>query len=250
MIYREVTCPVCGCACDDIEVIVEDNKIIEVSNACTMGTAKFFKVHSEDRLKTPIIRRDGEFKEISWEEAIDKAADILRNSEYPLLYGFSETSCEAIKIGVDIAERLGGFIDNQTSQCHSPTIIAEQNSGFPLCTLGMAINYADLIVYWGSNPEESHPRHMSRFTTYPRGIYREEGRRNREIVVIDVRRTETAKLANYFYKIEPNKDFELIVALEMLMDGKELREEKIAGLEIKEVKELAGLLKWCEYGII
>ena len=36
-----VSCPVCGTYCDDLELIVEDNKIIEVKNGCAMGAAKF-----------------------------------------------------------------------------------------------------------------------------------------------------------------------------------------------------------------
>jgi formylmethanofuran dehydrogenase subunit B len=32
-----VTCPFCGCCCDDVEVIVEDNKVFDVRNACALG---------------------------------------------------------------------------------------------------------------------------------------------------------------------------------------------------------------------
>jgi len=250
MIIREVTCPVCGCACDDIEVRVEGNRIIEVRNACTMGTKKFLSVNSENRLRVPFMRDGNEFIEVKWERAIKESAKILYESNYPLLYGWSETSCEAIKVGVDIAELLGGFIDNQSSHCHSPTIIAEQRSGFPLCTLGMAINYADFIIYWGSNPEESHPRHLSHFTAYTRGIYTEGGRRDRKIAVIDVRKTKTAKLANFFFQIKPNSDIELISALRVLLRGHELNEKEIAGLKVSDIKKLLNLMKGCNYGIV
>jgi len=113
----------------------------------------------------------------------------------------------------------------------------------------MVMNYADLIIYWGSNAMDSHPRHMSRFSTYPRGIYRKQGRRDRKIVVLDVRKTCTAKIANHFIQIEPNKDFELISALRIALDGGEIKQEKIAGVTWEEIKKLAEMMKNCEYGV-
>ena len=40
-VVASVTCPVCGTFCDDIELIIENNRIIEAKNACAMGAAKF-----------------------------------------------------------------------------------------------------------------------------------------------------------------------------------------------------------------
>ena len=41
--FSHVTCPVCGTFCDDIEILVENNKIVKVMNACAMGEAKFMR---------------------------------------------------------------------------------------------------------------------------------------------------------------------------------------------------------------
>ena len=59
-------------------------------------------------------------------------------------------------------------------------------------------NRADLVIYWGSNPIESHPRHLSRYTTFVNGRYREEGHHDRTLVVVDIRKTDTAKIADEF----------------------------------------------------
>ena len=39
-IFRNVTCPVCGTLCDDLEVTVKDNTVVDVKNACAVGEAK------------------------------------------------------------------------------------------------------------------------------------------------------------------------------------------------------------------
>ncbi|MFH1834602.1 MAG: formylmethanofuran dehydrogenase subunit B [Methanobacteriota archaeon] len=252
MIHREVTCPVCGCGCDDITVRVDEGKISDIRGACLVGRAKFIEVSEggKHRIRKPLLRKNGKVKDVSWGNALDKAAEILTSAKKPLIYGFSENSCEAVKIGVDIAEEIGGFIDSQSSHCHGPTILGEQMVGIPSCTLGMVANYADLIVYWGANPVDSHPRHLSRFSVYPRGMYRPEGRRDRKLVVIDTRKTCTGKIASSFMQVEPNKDFELISALRILVDGGELEEREIAGVPVKDIKKLAKALTSCEYGVV
>lgn len=252
MIHREVTCPVCGCGCDDITVQVEKGRISDVRGACLVGREKFMEVSGgqEHRIMKPFERVDGKVKELSWSKAIEKAAGILSSVDRPLIYGFSENSCEAMKVGVDIAEEIGGFIDSQSSHCHGPSILGEQMVGIPSCTLGMVANYADLVIYWGANPVDSHPRHLSRFSVYPRGLYRPEGRRDRKMIVLDTRKTCTAKIANQFIQVAPNGDFDLISALRMIVNGGEIKQDEVAGVSVRYIKKLARQLTSCEYGVV
>ncbi len=37
-VIKHVACPYCGSCCDDLEITVDDGKIIEVKNACIIGT--------------------------------------------------------------------------------------------------------------------------------------------------------------------------------------------------------------------
>ena len=41
-IVEDATCTFCGCVCDDIELTVEGNHIIEAKSACVLGKAWFF----------------------------------------------------------------------------------------------------------------------------------------------------------------------------------------------------------------
>jgi len=59
-----VTCPVCGTFCDDIELVVKNNVITDVRNACAMGAAKFLNYAAHRGLK-PLIRKNGELVEAS-----------------------------------------------------------------------------------------------------------------------------------------------------------------------------------------
>ena len=169
-VVSQVTCPVCGSFCDDIEVIVKNNVITEVRNACAIGAAKFLD-YANHRSVKPLVRKNGELVEASLDEAIRKSAEILIDATYPILYGWSSTSCEAIRVGLELAEEVGGVIDNTTTICHGPSILSIQDVGISSCTLGQLRHRADLIVYWGCNPWSSHPRHVERYTTFSNGRF-------------------------------------------------------------------------------
>ncbi len=165
-----VTCPVCGTFCDDIELVVKDNVITDVRKACAMGAAKFTGYTTHRNLK-PLIRKNGELVETSMDEAVERAAKILADANYPILYGWSNTSCEAIRVGLKLAEEVGGVIDNTSTVCHGPSILSVQDVGIASCTLGQLRHRADLIFYWASNPWEAHPRHIERYTMFSDGRF-------------------------------------------------------------------------------
>jgi formylmethanofuran dehydrogenase subunit B len=165
-----VTCPVCGTFCDDIEIIVDDKKIVEARNACAMGAAKFLN-YSDHRTKTPLIRKNGELVEATMDEAIEKAAQILVDAHYPILYGWSNTCCEAQRVGVELVEEVGGVMDNTATVCHGPSIMGVQDAGIPSATLGQMRHRADLIIYWACNPWAAHPRHPERYSMFSDGRF-------------------------------------------------------------------------------
>ena len=127
-IIKQVVCPFCGCCCDDIEVTIEGNHITKAKNSCTIGSSKFLD-YLTDRETKPWVRKDGRRVETSFEEAADEAARILLNAKNPLLYGWSSTCNEAQRVGVELAEKVGGVLDNTASVCHGPTIEAVQDVG-------------------------------------------------------------------------------------------------------------------------
>lgn len=246
---EDVVCPFCGCLCDDIVVYVDDNEIREVENACKFGAHRFLTV-KQNRIKRPMIREGQEFKEVSYEEAIEKAVDILINAKKPLLYGFSSTSCEVHEIAIELAEILGAVIDNTASVCHGPSVLAIQEVGYPSVTLGEVKNRADLVIYWACNPMHAHPRHMSRYTLFPRGMFADRGKLDRFLVVVDVRRTETAEIADLFIKVKPGYDFEVLNALRTILNKGDIPVGEVGGVPKETLIDLVERMKGCKFGII
>ncbi|MGB9854130.1 MAG: formylmethanofuran dehydrogenase subunit B [Candidatus Bathyarchaeales archaeon] len=294
-VVKAVTCPVCGCLCDDIELTIENGRIVKVKNGCAMCEAKFLGYCCEHRVLRPMIRKNGELVKVSLKEAIEKAAQILAEANYPVLYGWSNTSCEAISVGIELAEEVGGVIDNTSVVCHGPSQLSIQEIGISSCTLGQIRHRADLIVYWGSNPWSAHPRHMERYTTFSEGRFEKSAWRGyisktraliglkkfksafkrallkkepavpsyfekkpypsilkegRKLIVIDVRRTRSADIADYFVQVEPNKDYELLQAFRALIRDQELEVDKVAGVPVEYLEEVADVMVSCDFGAL
>ncbi|MEM3700729.1 MAG: formylmethanofuran dehydrogenase subunit B [Candidatus Bathyarchaeia archaeon] len=294
-VVKAVTCPICGSLCDDIELTVEDGRIVKVKNGCAMCESKFLGYNSEHRLLKPFIRKNGELVKTSWKDAIGRTAEILADANYPILYGWSSTSCEAISLGLELAEEIGGVIDNTSVVCHGPSILSIQEVGIPSCTLGQIRHRADLVVYWGSNPWSAHPRHIERYTAFSEGRFEKSAWRgylnkikastvrkkiesairrvffkgkssvpshlrnkppstlqkeDRKLIVIDVRKTKSAEIADYFIQVEPNKDYELLQAFRALIRDQEIDVDTVAGVPVEYLEEVADLMIRCDFGVL
>ncbi len=242
MMYKNNICPVCGLSCDDIDIEL-DKDGIRVYNACQMGKSKYHKFFSGKRILKPLVGG----REVSWNKALEETANILVEARKPLIFMGTEVSTEAMGVGIELAEHLRGFVDSCSTVCHGPTVQGVQSVGIPTATLGEVKNRADVVVFWGCNPMESHPRLLSRHSVYPRGFFEREGGRGRTVVVVDTRRTLTAEVADLFLQVEPNKDFELMSAVQMVLNGYTIDTE-VAGVEPEKIQELAELMKGARFG--
>jgi|TARA_B100001964_G_C14254918_1_gene611860 formylmethanofuran dehydrogenase subunit B len=249
MMIDNVVCPFCGTLCDDIEIGIKNDDISNVKHACKIGSTKFLNARKH-RFLTPLIRKNGKLEETSMDQAIEKASQILAKSKHPLMYGWANTTCEVHRDGVALAEELGAVIDSCTSVCHGPSELAFADVGYPTSTLGEVKNRADLVIYWGANPMHAHPRHLSRYSVFPKGYFRDRGHKDRELIVVDVRKTDTAKIANSFIQINPGKDYEMFSALRTIVNGGEITQEQIAGVSREDIYKLAKKLTSCEWGVI
>ncbi|MGF1577806.1 MAG: formylmethanofuran dehydrogenase subunit B [Gemmataceae bacterium] len=246
-LVSNATCTFCGCVCDDMELTVEDNKITKAKNACVLGKAWFLNHHIENR---PVAMVAGQ--PASLDEAVEEAARILVEARYPIVYGLSDTTCEAQRVAVGIADRIGGCVDTTTSVCHGPSGMAFQGVGEVTCSLGEVKNRADFVIFWGSNPAESHPRHWGRYSLMPKGLFVPKGRKDRTMVLVDVRKSKSAPAADIFLQIKPRKDFEALWALRALVRGEKL-DESIAeetGISLEQLVDLAERMKSCKFGVL
>jgi len=247
-IVEDATCTFCGCVCDDITLKVEGDRIIEAKSACVLGKSWFFNHQHEDGPSCLI-----EGQPASVEEGIERAARILVEAKYPIIYGLSDTTTEAQRVAVSIGDWIGGCVDTTTSVCHGPSGVAFQDVGEVTCTLGEIKNRGDLIIFWGSNPAESHPRHFTKYSLTPKSDLLPRGRKDRYCVLIDVRKTKSAKAADLFIQIKPRKDFEALWALRALAMGVELDAAEIeaeTGVPLATWQALMERMKQAKYGVI
>jgi len=248
-VVPDATCTFCGCVCDDMVLTVdlEHKRITKAENACILGKA-WFKEHShEDR---PFALIGG--REATTEEAVEEAARILAEARYPVVYGLSDTTCEAQRVAVAIADMIGGTVDTTTSVCHGPSGIAFQGVGESTATLGEIKNRADLIVFWGGNPAEAHPRLFTRYTVTPKGMYIPNGKKDRTVVLVDVRRTLSTPVADIFIQVKPRSDFEVLWTLRALVKGRRVDRsvEERTGVKLEVLEDLAHRMKTCRFGAL
>jgi formylmethanofuran dehydrogenase subunit B len=232
---------------------VEGNRITKAKNACVLGNAWFLNHHVEDRpVCTVRDTPSGASRPATFEEGVARAAEILASARYPIVYGLSDTTCEAQRVAVSIADRIGGCVDTTTSVCHGPSGMAFQGVGEVTCSLGEVKNRADLVIFWGSNPAESHPRHFTKYSIMPKGQFVPNGRKDRTVVLVDVRKTKSAKAADIFLQIKPRKDFEVLWALRALVKGIELGPEidQETGIPLTALQDLVQRMKSCKFGVL
>ena len=183
-------------------------------------------------------------------QAIARARDILASSRAPLIFGLSRSSTRGQQAAVRLADRLGATIDTTASVCHGPSIMAIQQVGESSCSLGEVRNRADLVIFWGANPAESHPRHFERYSLHTPGLFVPRGRADRELIVIDTRETATSELADLFVRLPAESDFDVIWALRQLLRGIPLPKSFNVGVSHQQLKQLASRLLSCRYGAV
>jgi formylmethanofuran dehydrogenase subunit B len=245
-VFADVACTVCGCVCDDLRVSVTGGQIAHIDGACRLARPWFESLAQS--AKRPPALVDG--SEASLDAALDRAADILRRSRAPLIWGLSRSSTVGQRAAVRLAEQLGANIDTTASVCHGPSIMAIQEVGESTCSLGEVRNRADLVIFWGADPVLSHPRHLERYSGDAKGLFIPGGRADRTIVVVDAKPTETSRVADAFLQVPANRDFEVIWALRQMLRGVELPEKTDVGVPHSQLKQLVTQMKSCRYGVV
>lgn len=223
-------CPLCE-ACCGLEIKTEAGKVISIRGheadvlsrgyICPKGVALKDLHEDPDRLRTPLIKRNGVHVEATWEEAF---AEIERRLP-PLLaahgrdsVGITVGNPSAHKIGLltyfpRLARALGSknvfsasTLDQMPKQLASGLMF-----GHWLSVALPDIERTDLLVVLGANPVVSN----GSMWTVPdfRGKAKALRARGGELIVIDPRRTETAALADAHHFIRPNADVFLLAAM-------------------------------------
>lgn len=208
------TCTYCGVGCNlDVKVVNGQVKGIQApldaaanrGHTCLKGRYAWEFYNHPDRLRSPMIRKNGKLEEVSWEEAYEYTAGRFREikAQYgpDALAGISSARCtnEENYLMQKFFRIIIGTnnIDGCARVCHAPTAKGMQWA----FGTGAATNSIDelyktgCILIIGANPSAAHPVTGARIKAVV-----ESGT---PLIVIDPLRTELAKLAKYHIQINP-----------------------------------------------
>src|SRR2546425_9215839 len=96
------------------------------------------------------------------------------------------------------------------------------------------------MIYWGGNPAECHPRHFTKYTLTQKGKFIPSGRKDRTMVLVDIRETPSAKAADIFLQLRPGKDLAVLTTLRAMVKGQWVDSELVAeaGLTMAQLQDL------------
>jgi formylmethanofuran dehydrogenase subunit B len=225
-----MVCTGCALLCDDVRV--EEN---DCRHACRIGDAH---ITSNAQIEAMVDQSP-----VAMDAAIRSAAEILVSAEKPVFVGFGNSVTEAQATGIELAEKVGAGIKT----FHTGIFDDILNGRVKTCTLPEVRDYADVIVFLGCDPMNTHPRLLSKYAYYPRGEKRQHGwEEDRTAISIDLRFSHTASICKDAYTIDPNRQIEFMDAL---MDALSNKVPKTT-YDKKRILKLAGKLKKAEFGVI
>lgn len=246
--YAAVACTRCACVCDDLQVTVQDERIVAAEQACHLARDWYLRQNVVSRATA---EHNGRPVELA--AAIQIAAEMLGTARYPLIYGLSGSSTDGQRAAVSLADALGATIDSTASEGHAPSLMALQQSGESTCSLGEIRHRADLVIFWGADPETTHPRHLERYSAFPRGDQLPRGRADRTLIVIDHEGQSpnlTSAQADFTYTLPSGTDFAALWTLRLLLLGQTPTPGTETGLPLAVLEDLCQRMKDCRCGVI
>ena len=236
---REVqsVCPYCGVGCQ-LSFKIKDEKIKYVEGVngpanenrlCVKGRFGFDYIHHEHRLTKPLIRREDapvkglnvdpsnpytHFREASWEEALDVAANgfiAQRDISGSRVAGFGSAKCSNEEAYLFQKLIRQGFkhnnVDHCTRLCHASSVAAlMENVGSAAVTATFnEIENADVAIVIGANPTENHPVAATYFKQFTK--------KGGKLIVMDPRGQGLKRFATHMLQFRPGADVAMLNAI-------------------------------------
>jgi formate dehydrogenase alpha subunit len=230
----ETTCPYCGVGCG-IEVKVrEDGRLALMADdvprnrsslgmLCVKGRFATGFVHSKDRITRPMLRSDGRWRPVPWDEALDAAAEgLARNrGRFGALASAKATNEDGYLVQKFCRVVMGtNDVDHCTRLCHSPSVeamLASMGSG---ATSNSYVDYeeAGCIMVVGADASANHPVIAVRF--------RRAVSRGARLIVVNPKRVELCDQADLWIAQHPGTDAALFNAMARVIIDEGLADER------------------------
>ena len=228
----QTTCNYCSLGCN-FDVTTDGNEITKIIPSKNYPVNKGFScikglnldkqgVMNSPEAKPRIKDKDGNIKHVSWDEAFkytaSKLNEIKEKYGSQAIAGIStgQLDTEGMAIfGHVVRNFLGGNLDGNTRLCMATSVVAhKQCFGFdaPPYTLN-DFELSDTIFLIGANPIVAHPIIWDRI--------KENKIPNKKVIVIDPRKSETAKESDYWFGIKPKSDIYLFYTVANILIEKD-----------------------------
>jgi len=247
---KKIICVGCSLLCDDIMIELKDKELEHVYHACSKGYYYLKSLNDSKRHLKSQLKDGNEYKDLEIQDAISKAAEMIKSSKHVLIYGLNNSSNEAIGTAIVLADKIGGSIDSSATYYKGMAIQQILSKKLPVANFKDIMDKGDTILFWGTNPSSSHLRLLSKYVVLTRGELTQKGKEDRNVALIDIFKTQMRRLSDIFLRVNPGEDDQLLQALIDLIDGKPLQAEKIAGIPKSEVEDLTSTLKRIDFGAI
>jgi len=260
------TCPYCGVGCgmylgvrNGQLVCVRGRRDGMVNNGllCVKGRFGIIDfIHHRDRLKAPLIKKDGEFVEASWDEALELVASRLRSYRADEVAVISSAKCtnEENYIAQKFARAVLGTnnVDHCARLCHAPSVAGlAQSFGSGAMTNSISeIRDAGCILAIGTNTTEAHPII---------GLEIKKAVSNgAKLIVANPREIDLVRFSHLWLKHQPGSDVVLVMGMakvivdEGLVDRAFIDQrcedfdaflDSLKGFSLKFVEQVTGVTK-------
>lgn len=214
-------CTYCGVGCN-LDVATSSGEIVSITapydaevnqgHTCLKGRYAFKFYDHPERLRSPMVRKNGKLEDVSWDEAYDYIVNnitSIRDEHGPdSIAGISSARCtneENYLMQKFIRAVVGtNNIDCCARVCHSPTALGMQRSfGTGAATNSVIdIKYTDCMMVIGANPTAAHPVTGAKM--------KQAAMKGTKLIVIDPREIELAKYADHFLQLRPGTNVALL----------------------------------------
>jgi formate dehydrogenase alpha subunit len=216
----ETTCPYCGVGCG-LRVHAIGDRIAWVDGVpengssqgmtCVKGRFGLEFVHSPDRLEHPLVRKDGELRRATWDEALDLVADRFAESvgSFAGIASAKATNEDGYVVQKFVRAVMGtNSIDHCSRLCHAPSVVALQEQVGSGATSNSYEDYdhAGTLFVVGSDTGQNHPVVASR-------LRRAVEERGAVMVVVNPIRIDLCEVAELHLQPRPGTDVTLFNAM-------------------------------------
>lgn len=244
--FSEVPSPFCGIGTDDLRVQVEGVTVKVVEHGCAVNTPLF-----EQPITDTQPRVDG--NPVSLDEAVAKAASLLKNTRYPVIGGCA-TDVNGMRALLALADKSGAVVDNMNFKGARNNFLALQDSGWMNTTLAELKNRCDLLLVVGTDLEGFAPRFFERYLWNPESMFVPDTGK-REVIYLGKTPSGNASTSPSGQKAQvldcPLADLpDVMAVLRALVKGKPIQAQTVGGIAVADLQAIADKLKAAKYSVI